>query len=1112
MKHSLLPVLITMCLLACNSGTPDQSNPEAALFELVPSTQSGIHFTNHAEETDSMNVFNYEYIFNGGGVAIGDINNDGLNDIYFSGSDVPNRLYLNQGDFRFTDITESSGTSGGRGHKTGVVMADINQDGWLDIHVCRSASARPEDRTNILYINNQDGTFTDKAAEFGLNDPGYSTQAHFHDFDLDGDLDLYLINHPANWRVNNQVMVNYDETGRLVRFKPTQFEYISDRYYANEGGHYTDRSAEAGVLNNAFGLSATVLDANQDGLPDIYVCNDYIEPDYLYINLGQGRFREAFDQHFSHSSFSSMGSDAGDLDLDGLDELVTLDMVAEDNHYQKMLQMAQNYDKFQSLLQYGYQPQFSINTVQKNHGNGQFSDYALLAGMAYTDWSWAPLLMDFDLDGLRDVFITNGYRYDVSDMDYSRFRFDSLSRSIQLQGGNLAREYRKIVGEHKVKNYFFRNRGEWSFEPASDIWNSGTPSFSNGAAWGDLDNDGDPDLVVNNLEDEAFVMRNRAERNGHHYLRIMAEGPAGNREGIGLRVVAETEPGTVLAGTLTAARGFLSSCPAEILLGTGTYEQLSTLRMIWPDGREQQLTSVAADTTLIVRYSDARLPQAKKTATPVWLVQDDAALTTVHAENEFIDFKREPLLHREFSSQGPCMASGDVNGDGLDDAFIGGSAGHAGALFVQQPDGRLTASPRQPFGMHKASEDADATFLDADGDGDQDLLVVSGGTEHTTGDSLYTDRLYLNDGRGLFSHAPGSIPAFGEPGSCAEAADVDGDGDTDLFRGAWVTPGRYPLSGTCRILINERGRFTDASSQWLAGLKPRGIPSLAQLADFDGDGKSDLALAGEWMSPLILLNTGSSFTAIAQPHDDSHTGWWSSMSAADPDRDGDMDLIAGNLGLNTRLQASASEPVTLHAADFDSNESMDAILSLYIGGTSYPIHLRDAMLDQITALRRRFLRYADYADVTTEELFPDQLDEALRYEARMMQSCYFENDGRGVFTARTLPRMAQTSCVRGIAVEDVDGDGNDDLVLTGNMYETDVQNSRYDASIGLVLKGDGKGGFESVPSTVSGLHIPGNTRGVITLMRKDGKLLIAGVNDGPVRAFRIRSAPVAQTR
>ncbi|MFN8864065.1 MAG: VCBS repeat-containing protein [Flavobacteriales bacterium] len=1101
-------LMAALLIWSCGDKATDSAriSPEDALFELIAPEASGIDFVNRVRETDSLHVFNYEYIYNGGGVAIGDINNDGLNDIYFSGSDVGNKLYLNEGNFRFRDITDKSGTQGGPGHKTGVCMVDINNDGWLDIHVCKSGAIEPEKRRNILYINNQDGTFTDRAAEYGLDDPSFSTQAYFADFDVDGDLDMFLVNHPVNWANQHQVSVQYDASGKLVRVRPTEFTYVSDRLYLNENGRFTDKSAEAGMLNVAFGLSASILDVNRDGLPDIYVCNDYIEPDYLYVNQGNGKFRNAFNEYFRHSSFSSMGSDAADLDNDGLIDLLTLDMVSEENHYQKMLQMAQNFDKFQTLLQYDYEAQFSINAVQRNNGNGTFSDLGLMTGMAFTDWSWAGLIEDYDLDGMNDVFITNGYRYDVSDMDYTKYRFDSLQRSIQLRGGNAIKEYRKIVGEHKVTNYFFRNQGEWAFENSSSAWNSGPPSFSNGAAYADLDNDGDLDLVVNNLEDPAFLMRNRAaEQKGSRALTVRFEGPEQNRQGVGAEVTVVYPDGHMLTRTLQLSRGFLSSVPAALTFPLSTSDTTADVYVRWPDGQTQTLSGAKTKEPLVFKFTEASFLITKKQDLKPLLTGENTVLNWRHQENDFIDFKREPLLHKEMSSQGPCMAVADVNNDGLDDLFLGGASGQSGALHIQQRDGTFRLSAQQAFEANATHEDVAAVFTDADSDGDKDLYVVSGGTEFPEGNPNYADRIYLNDGKGQFIRDASRIPVTAQAGSCIAAADVDGDGDEDLFRGAWVLPGKYPLSGKSMMLINDGGRYTDATTSWLADFSPHGILCSATFADLDGNSKPDLIMAGEWTSLIVLTNTGQSLKASPDTDPNGQwTGWWNCVRAADMDGDSDIDILAGNLGLNTRLRASAEQPVTLDAADFDNNGSMDAILSLYVQDKSYPIHLRDQLLDQMTVLKRKYLRYKQYADATFDDLFEgDVKEKAMHYDARMMESSWFENDGKGSFEIHAFPRMAQTSCILDMAITDVNKDGAQDIIAVGNWFDTDVQNSRYDASTGYLLLGNGKGGFEAVPPMQSGLRNTGNARCTAIVRTAQGACLIIANNNGPAETYQL---------
>ena len=1100
----LLTAGASLFLFSCSdrNSQPAIEIADDTLFELITAAQSGIQFVNHASENEAINVFNYEYIFNGGGVAIGDINNDGLQDVYFSGSDVPNKLFLNTGAMTFRDITEASGTAGGQGHKTGVVMVDINGDGWLDIHVCKSGTNDIAERENILYINNTDGTFTNRAQEYGLNDASFSTQIYFTDFDLDGDLDAFLVNHPVNWKINNQLTVKYDENGVLIRTNPDQFDLLSDRYYENTGGRFVDKTAAAGMLNVAFGLSASILDANSDGWPDIYVCNDYIAADQLYINQRNGSFRDAFSSFFQHSSFSSMGSDAADFDNDGHLDVLTLDMVAEDNHYQKMLQMAQNYDKFHTLLQYDYQAQFSINTLQRNNGNGTFSDISLLSGMAFTDWSWAGLMADFDLDGRKDMFITNGYRYDVSDMDYSKFRFDSLKKSMNLKGGNIIEKYREIVDEHRVSNYLFRNGGNWQMENVNASWNSGPPSFSNGAAYGDLDNDGDLDLVVNNLDDEAFLMKNtQNDSSGSHWLRFEAKGAAGNAQGIGVQITLTLSDGTLQTSIIQPARGFLSSSQCASFFGVGTSESIPRVEVEWPGGKMQTMEQVKTDQVIVLHISDANETKGKiESATP--LLNDRSGsgiLTASHLENVFIDFKREPLMHKKMSTQGPCMASADVNGDGLSDLFVGGSHTYEGKIVLQQSSGRFNSSAQPALSMDAAYEDAGAAFFDAEGDGDMDLYVVSGGTEWEAGNALYQDRIYLNDGKGVFTLATSALPKEYEAGSCVVTGDVDSDGDHDLFVGTWTVPGRYPEAGTCKLLINTKGTFTNESATWLSNLNPEGILCSAAFVDVDSDGKIDLVTAGEWTSVGVLRNTGTRFEEIPNDHSDAERGWWNCISLADMDGDGDTDLVCGNLGLNTRLKASKDLAVELYASDFDENGSLDAVMTIPVKGKSYPIHLRDHLVDQMTVLRKKLLRYSDYADMAITDLFSaSQLSKAKTYRATQMASCYLENDGKGHFTFHPLPAESQVSTVRGVILRDFNGDSKIDILLAGNMYDTDIENSRYDASIGLMLLGDGRGEFTPLSASQSGFNARGDVRCLIDIPTTSGGLILVGRNDGEV--------------
>lgn len=1107
-RYCVLYVCTTFFLLQC-SRAPSETETSAPLFVAVLPEHSGIRFMNTIKENPVINYHNTKYIYNGAGVAIGDINNDGLPDIYFSSNIYSNKLYLNKGNLQFEDISRSADVESSRGFKSGVAMVDLNGDGWLDIFVCRTSHPDPALRNNLVYINNQDGTFTERAAEMGLHDQSYTNQAVFFDYDNDGDLDIYLVNHPIDFDQAIRVRTRLDEQGRRIRKISPDEQYVSDQLYRNNGdGTFTDVSAEAGIRNQTFGLSAAVIDVNNDGYPDIFVANDFIEPDMLYVNNGDGTFTEAFAEYFRHTSHNSMGSDAADFNNDGLEDLIVLDMLPEDNKRQKLLATSMVLERYNALVQYGYQHQLMRNVLQLNNGNGSFSDIGELAGVAKTDWSWAALFADFDNDGWKDIFIGNGIKHDMTNMDYLDFKTDSLQKAAAA-GRPLITEQNYLdwinfMPSNKLRNYMYRNTQDLRFADVSDAWGLTEKLFSNGAAYADLDNDGDLDLVLNNLDDTAAIYENKSnELRPHDYLKINFEGPSPNRFGVGAaaRVYAQ---GTTQVHQLKVARGFLSSMPMELHFGLGEAKQADSIRILWPDGRSELLQNVPANQTLTAAYANAH---AGRWTEPVAAAPIFEALANSidfqHIEDDFNDFKREPLLPHQLSQLGPFLATGDVNGDGLDDCYIGGASGQAGVLFLQQADGQWRP---QAFAEDAACEDMGALFFDADGDGDLDLYVVSGGYAFADQDERYRDRLYLNDGKGNFAKASDRLPDFRSNGSVVVAADFDQDGDLDLFIGGRALPDAYPMAPRSYLLQNDKGYFKDVTTSLSKDLLQPGLVTDALWLDLDRDGYADLILVGEWMPITIFKNEGGKrFSNQTRAYGLAQTaGWWNTLRAADLNGDGHPDLIAGNLGWNSLLRATPEQPLTIHAADFDGNGSIEGIICNYVQGQSWPLPRKEVLDKILPLIKRRFIRFEDYAVARIEDFFPkEQLRKAQYLETHTLASAVFLNDGKGRFSMQPLPVMAQLAPVNGLLAEDFNGDGILDILLVGNRHHCEVEIGRMDAGNGLLLLGNGDGTFRSVWSRHSGFLAAGDAKDLRMLRAANGRrLIIVTNNNGPVQVWQ----------
>lgn len=1098
---ALLPLISLVSLTSCNR-TNTASNEQAHLFSLLTPDRTHVTFTNTLTEGLNTNVLMYEYFYNGGGVAVGDLNGDGFQDLYFTGNMTDNKLYLNKRHMEFQDITDLAGVAGRPGPwKTGVTIADVNGDGKLDIFVCYSGKVRAEKRVPQLFINlgnDQDGVphFKDMAAEFGLANPAFGTSAYFFDFDRDGDLDLLLVNH------NPERISNLDEiTINSLTNKPDPERGV--RLLRNDNGHFHDVTKEAGIYNSAlsYGLAAGIADINGDGWPDIYVSNDYNMPDRLYINNGNGTFTDRLQQSVGHTSFFSMGNDIADVNNDCRPDIMTLDMLPEDNKRQILLAGGDNYESFNLNLREGFYYQYMRNMLQINNGNGTFSEVGQMAGISNTDWSWAPLFADYDNDGWKDLFVTNGYTRDYTNLDFLKFMGDNL-RDRRVMRQDLLDIVQKMPSS-KVKSYFFRNNGNLTFDNVSNQWGITETSNSNGAAYVDLDNDGDIDLVVNNINQAAFIYENKSnEQSKNHFLEVKLKGKGMNTEGIGAKVFIYSA-GKVQYQEQMPSRGFQSSVSPVLHFGLGKAKKADSVVVVWLSQLKQRLDDVKEDQQLAVDEKKATETDRKMPESLSAFAETKSPLNYRQEKNDINDFKRQPLMVNPMSFSGPCMTKGDVNGDGLEDIYVGGSDGKAGALYLQQKDHQFMQKSVPAFEADKACNDAAAVFFDANGDGNPDLYVASGGYGDLTSSDLHCqDRLYINDGKGNFVKSTGSLPKMLSSKGCVRVADVNGDGHPDLFVGGRVVPGRYPETPQSCILINDgKGHFTDETVSYNSELQHIGMVTDAAWVDLNGDHKPDLIIVGEWMPVTILINSGGKLVDQTSNYlDKKFAGWWNCLTVGDFNHDGHPDLIIGNLGLNSQCRASDNQPVEMYYKDFDGNGAIDPILCTYIQGKSYPYVTRDELLDQISMMRPRFPDYKSYADATLEDVFkPEELKGSKRLSANCLQTVALISDKTGKLHDINLPLSAQASPVFTINVMDYDHDGNDDLLLCGNINHTRIRFGKYDANYGVLLKGDGKGNFSEVPSLRSGFKLVGDVRCVLPV----NDLLLFGINQGSIRAYKL---------
>jgi hypothetical protein len=1027
-------------------------------------------------------MYEFMNIYTGGGVAIGDINQDGLEDIFFSGNNVPSKLYLNKGDLQFEDISQSAGILTDR-WCAGASMIDLNQDGWLDIYISVSGSGTPQKRQNLLYINQQNNTFKEQAKAYGLADDAQNMHASFFDYDRDNDLDVFIIVNPVDYSMSN---VNN------IKARSLNGEALStDKLFRNEGnGQFTNVSKEAGILIEGYSLGVATADLNQDGWIDIYVSNDFLTNDILYINNGDGTFSNKIAEYLNHTSFAGMGSDVSDINNDGLLDILVVDMLPEDNYRRKMIIPGTSYDRFQLTLDMGYEPQYTRNTLQLNNGNGTFSEIGQLANIDQTDWSWSSLFADFDNDGDKDLLVTNGFLRDVGNLDYISYQRQTNTPfgSKKEQYANRLKEIQKL-GEVKIPNYVFENMGDLTFQKRTEAWGLGQPSSSNGAAFADLDQDGDLDLVINNVNDKAAIYENQSRQlQTNNYLKIRFEGAIGNQEGIGAKVSIYTN-GKKQFSEHSLYRGYESTVSQEMHFGVGDATEIDSLVVVWVDGKRAVQKAVPVNQTLTLNYQQAVqkaaiLPAQKKSFEEC---AGAKGLRYKHQEIDFIDFKVQPLLPHKHSQNGPGIAVGDINGDGLEDAYIGGSSDYHGYFFIQNENGTFRT---QPHTIDSIYEDMGVLLFDAEGDGDLDLYVVSGGSSSPPKFNKYQDRLYINDGRGNFTYHPTALPKENESGASVVAADYDKDGDLDLFVGGRVVPGNYPVSPKSFLFRNDSQagsvKFTDITPESLSEI---GMVTAALWTDYDDDSWLDLLLVGEFM-PITFFKNENGKIQSSSCRIKNSSGWWNSLAGGDFDQDGDIDYVVGNLGLNSRYKTSSKEPLCIYASDYDKNGRIDPVLCQYIQGENYVTHPRSQLIEQINAMRVRFKTHEDYANSPFDKSFlKEEIEQAYIVKAETFASIYLENKGGGTFTAKDLPIPAQVAPLFGMVAEDFNQDGYLDVLIVGNSYATETAIGRYDALKGLLLQGDGRGHFQVIPASESGFFIDSDAKGLAKLMDVHGQVL-----------------------
>ncbi|MHA7131135.1 VCBS repeat-containing protein [Algoriphagus namhaensis] len=1087
MKKVLFSSLIWIGLNACGEKSGQTSPP---LFEEIKASDSGMDFANQLSFDEDFNIFTYRNYYNGGGVALGDVNNDGLLDIYFTANMGANKLFLNRGDFKFEDVTESAGVAGTRAWSTGVAMADVNGDGLLDIYVCNSGDIQGDNKQNELFINQGDGTFKEQAEEYGLADQGFSTHAVFFDYDKDGDLDVYLLNN------SYQAIGSFN---KMQNERPVRDPVGGDKLFRNDDGTFTDVSEEAGIYGSliGFGLGITIGDVNQDTWPDIFISNDFFEKDYLYINNQDGTFTESLENSMRSISAASMGADIADINGDGYLDIFVTDMLPEPPTRLKQVTTFENWDKFQFNKTHGYHYQFSRNMLHINNGDGTFSELGRLANVEATDWSWGALIFDMDNDGLRDLFVANGIYQDITDLDYLNFIDDDETKRKIISNDGV--DYKALIDPipvNPVPNYAFQNLGELRFENKAQEWGLGEAIHSNGAAYGDLDNDGALDLVVNNVNKPAQIFRNLSKKENPQYSSLQLEliGEGMNTAGIGAQVRVITDRDTFYAEQMPN-RGFQSSVDPRVFFGLGEAKQIKMVEVLWPSGKRSTLQNPSANQLLQVMENSAKagdvspfFPNQKQKP---FFTKNAPAISFEHTENTVVDFDRDRLTYHMYSTEGPAFAQGDVNGDGQEDLFFGGAKGFPARLYLQNAQGEFIPREVPAFEEDQDSEDTDAVFFDANGDGFLDLFVTSGGNESGLNALDLADRLYLNDGRGnLTKSAQLGFAQIRGSSSSVAVLDANGDQAPDLVVGGRLVPFVYGAPASSQLWVNDGfGNFTEQSALLAPAFKEFGLVTDILAADWDQDGNTDLVLVQDWGAPVFFRNTKSGLEQIEMPELDQIKGWYRSVAVGDFNEDGIPDFVLGNQGENTRFKASKQSPIQMHVNDFDQNGAIEHITVQQIDGALVPFTLKHELEKQIPSIKKQYLKYSDYNDKTLGQIFPQEvLDRSIVLEVNELASGILLSQPAGNYTWSKLPRMAQKSWIFGMAVLDLNSDGHLDLILGGNLKHAKPEVGKYDASQGEIFLGDGRGNFRFWENISHGLKLSGDVRGITTLSQN--RLLI----------------------
>ncbi len=1077
----LIGLLITSTLMSCSQ--------ESSLFTLVEET--GISFQNTIVEHDAFNVLEYEYFYNGSGVAAGDLNNDGLVDLYFSANMAPDQLYINRGKWSFEEITNEAGIIHSSTWTTGVTMADVNGDGYLDIYVCRSGNVSTDRRRNSLYINQGNLRFVDEAKAYGLDDPSYSNHATFFDYDGDGDLDMYLLNHSI--RRYSHFVVDY--------MRAQRDSLAGDKLFRNDGKMFTDVTVESGIIGNplSYGLSVVVSDINGDSWPDLYISNDYIEDDYLYINQQDGTFLESIQSYLTHSSYASMGADIADINNDLLPDIFTLDMLAEDNYRQKVLKGPENYRFYTQLRIDGFHEQYMRNMLHLRRGP-DFVEIGQMAGVSNTDWSWAAIFADLDQDLYKDLIVTNGYLRDYTDLDFLSTTLPNASQQAQLRGEAVSGlEMVNQMPTTRVSNYVYRGIDGLHFQNMSTDWGFDLPSHSNGMTLADLDGDLDLDIIINNLNQEAFLYRNQAHEQGRgRALRIVLEGPPMNPQGIGAKVMLHRDDDSIMQEAYFV-RGYLSSLEPALSFGTGKWRSVD-LEVYWPDGRYQRLENIVTGQTIPLKYSDAveAIDQTPSEVDDPYILQDSSNVINYrHIEDNYSDWTLHPLLPRDLAQEGPAVTTGDINGDGLVDIFFGGGRGQHASMRLQQLDSTYVNMTLPIFEQHAQFEDVAALLLDFTGNGLLDLYVASGGGPEP---AYWQDRIYVNSGFGRFVYIPDLLPSMNTITSSIAPYDFDTDGDLDLFVGSLHIPDQYGRSPRSYLLENTPNGFIDRTEAWAVNLQYPGMIATAVWADIFGNNEKELLIAGHWMPVRVYCKYDSE-----RLEDCSHSlgfngtnGFWNQIIPSDLDQDGDIDLILGNRGLNSQIQVSTDYPATLKVGDFDLSGSWEIVYSSYVKAIHVPVPSRDQMVSQLPEIRMRFPKYSDYASATTDEILSLYKDDYPEFWSSHSASVIFENTEDGIFVPRELPAIAQFSPLRDALVDDFNDDGFQDILFVGNDYSNRAEEGRMNSGRGGLLLGDGNLGFTDAGP--QHFWTNGDARHVIKINHQ----IIVVNNNGPADVFQIK--------